>query len=93
MRGVQIKTADEVRVFAHDAKSVTPSDTVDLDDVENRGACIYVGDVSVGSDIKVTMESGSEVIFKGVTAGSFLPILVTRVWATDTTAAEILALY
>ena len=93
MRGVQIKTADEVRVFAHDAKSVTPSDTVDLDDVDNRGACIYVGDVSVGADIKVTMESGSEVTFKGVTAGSFLPILVTRVHATGTTAAQILALY
>jgi hypothetical protein len=93
MRGVQIKTADEVRVFAHDAKSVTPSDTADLDDVESRGACIYVGDVSGGADIKVTMESGSEVTFKGVTAGSFLPILVTRVHATDTTASEILALY
>lgn len=93
MRGVQIKTADEVRVFAHDAKSVTPSDTVDLDNVDNRGACIYVGDVSGGTDIKVTMESGSPVTFKGVTAGSFLPILVTRVWATGTTATEILALY
>ena len=93
MRGVQIKTADEVRVFAHDAKSVTPSDTADLDNVDSRGACIYVGDVSVGADIKVTMESGSEVTFKGVTAGSFLPILVTRVHQTGTTAAEILALY
>jgi hypothetical protein len=39
------------------------------------------------------MESGSEVTFKGVTAGSFLPILVTRVWSTGTTASEILALY
>jgi hypothetical protein len=93
MRGVQIKTADEVRVFAHDAKSVTPSDTDDLDNVEDRGACIYVGDVSGGTDIKVTMEGGTEVTFKGVTAGSFLPILVTRVHATGTTAAEILALY
>ena len=93
MRGVQIKTADEVRVFAHDAKPVTPSDTVDLDNVDSRGACIYVGDVSVGADIKVTMESGSEVTFKGVTAGSFLPILVTRVWSTGTTADQILALY
>jgi hypothetical protein len=60
MRGTQIKQADEVRVFAHDAVAVTPND---------------------------------EVTFKGVTAGSFLPILVTRVWSTGTTASEILALY
>ena len=97
MRGVQIKTADEVRVFAHDAKSVTPSDTVDLDDVDGRGACIYIGDVSGGSDIKVTMESGTPATFKGIAAGSFLPILVTAVTAATGAAAladsDILGLY
>ena len=84
----------EPRVFAHDAVLVTKSDTVDIPNTEERGCCLYVGDVSNGADIKVTMESGSTpVIFKGVTAGSFLPILVTRVHATGTTADQILALY
>ena len=81
MRGTQIKQADEVRVFAHDAATVAPNDSVDISSIAG------------GSDIRVTMESGSEVTFKGVTAGSFLPILVTRVWSTGTTASEILALY
>jgi hypothetical protein len=54
---------------------------------------LYVGDVSGGTDVKVTMESGNEATFKGVTAGSFLPVLVTRVHATGTTATQILALY
>ncbi len=93
MRGTQIKQADEVRVFAHDAAAVTPNDSTDISGTENRGVCIYIGSVAGGSDIQVTMESGNTVIFKGVTAGSFLPILVTRVWSTGTTASEILALY
>ena len=93
MRGVQIKTADEVRVFAHDAVLVTKSDTVDIPNTSERGCCLYIGDVSGGADVKVTMESGNVATFKGVTAGSFLPVLVTRVHATGTTADQILALY
>ena len=93
LRAVSGNMHAEPRVFAHDAKDVTPSDTVDLPDTETRGACLYVGSVANGSDVKVTMEGGSEIVFKGVTAGSFLPILVTRVWATGTTAEEIRALY
>lgn len=93
LRAVSGNMQAEPRVFAHDAKSVTTSDTVNLPDTENRGACLYIGSVANGSDVKVTMEGGTEITFKGVTAGSFLPILVTRVWATGTTAEEILALY
>lgn len=94
MRGLEGNMQAQPRVFAHDAVVVTPDDSADIPNTSERGCCLYVGDVSAGSDIKVTMESGSTpVIFKGVTAGSFLPILVTRVHATGTTAAEILALY
>ncbi len=81
------------RVFAHDAVSVTPSDTVDIPGTDTRGVCIYIGSIADGTDIKVIMESGNPVTFKGLSAGSFLPILVTRVLATGTTATEILALY
>ena len=81
------------RVFAHDAVLVVTSDTVDIPNTSERGCCLYIGDISGGADVKVTMESGNEATFKNVTAGSFLPILVTRVWSTGTTAAEILALY
>ena len=49
--------------------------------------------------ITVTMESGRPATFKGVTAGSFLPILVTAVTAATGSGgaaladSDILALY
>jgi hypothetical protein len=82
-KGVQLNTANEVRVFAHDAVGLTAAQiatgTYVIPDTEQRGSCIYVG-VAMTS-ISVIMESGNSVIFKGVTAGSFLPILVTSVTA------------
>jgi hypothetical protein len=36
MRGTQIKQADEVRVFAHDAVAVTPNDSVDISGTEKK---------------------------------------------------------
>ena len=93
MRGLNGNQAAQPRVFAHDAVPVNKSDTVDIPNTSERGCCLYIGDISAGADVKVTMESGNQATFKGVTAGSFLPVLVTRVWSTGTTAAEILALY
>ena len=61
--------------------------------VLSRGACLYVG---VACDITVVMESqpintliADAITFNGVTAGSFLPLLVTKVFKvtkTDGTA-------
>ena len=66
--------------------------------VLSRGACLYVG--GAGS-VDVEMESGKRVLFTGVAAGSFLPILVTKIYLTDggppiaktTTATNIIALF
>jgi len=98
MRGTQIKTADEVRVFAHDAVDLTPGgvlDTTTISGTENRGVCLYIG--ADMTSITVTMESGNSATFKGIPAGTFLPILVTAVTAavpSGTLAAnDILALY
>ena len=93
MDGVQIKQAKEVRVFAHDAVDITPDDSANIPNTTERGCCIYVGDTSGGSAIKVTMESGNDITFEGVAAGSFLPILVTKVFSTGTTASGLIALY
>lgn len=87
MRGTQLKQADEVRVFAHDAAAVSASPT-QIAGTENRGVCLYVGGTG---DVTVTMESGNSVTFTAVPAGTFLPILVTHV--TAATATAILALY
>jgi len=76
---------------------VTPSKG-DQVQVLSRGACLYVG---AAGNVDVEMESGARVLFKGVTAGSFLPILATKIYLTDsafpiaktTTATDIIALF
>ena len=55
---------------------------------------MYIG---VAMDITVTLEGGTTVLLKGITAGSFLPMLVTHVTASSVTldagGGEIIALY
>jgi hypothetical protein len=98
MKSVQSDLANEVRVFAHDAINLTPGGsltTTTIAGTERRGVCLYVG--AAMTSMTVTMESGNSATFKGVTAGSFLPILVTAVTAATGSAAladsDILALY
>jgi len=64
--------------------------SIDIPNTEKRGACLYVG---VAMDVGVVLESGAEVTFKSVPAGSFLPILVKRVSSAPTATGDIIALY
>jgi hypothetical protein len=70
-------------MFAHDAVGLTAaqiaSGTYTIPNSDTRGVCLFVG-VKMAS-ITVIMESGNEVIFKGVAAGAFMPVLVTSVKA------------
>lgn len=74
----------------------TAAATGDLQAVQTRGACIYIGGPG---NLDVELESGDRVTFKGLTAGSFLPILVIKVFSTDgsgavsTSATDIIALF
>ncbi len=97
MRGLEGNFQAQPRVFAHDAIGLTPGAT-QIANTTERGCCLYVG-VAM-SVIQVIMEGGTTVNFKGVAAGSFLPILVTHVTsatlADGTTAAsagDIVALF
>ena len=99
-KGVQGIQAAQVRVFAHDAVSLVTCggnlNTSTIANSDQRGVCLYIGeDMTL---ITVTMESGNSVTFKGLKAGSFLPVLVTAVTAAtakDGTLNDdaILALY
>lgn len=76
----------------------TPSND-DKQTIQTRGACIYIGNVTGGATLDVELEDGSRVLFKGLTPGSFLPILATKIYSTDaagdpsTTVDDILALF
>lgn len=68
------------------ASMVTPSDSADLSYVTRS---LWIG--SQGN-LKVTMLGGGDVTFN-VTAHMELPIRVTRIWSTGTSAGDIVALW
>jgi hypothetical protein len=63
-------------------------------DAPNNGCVLYVGGAG---DLKVTTAGGDEVTFKGLNAGTFIPVQVTRAWATPdgggTAASDVIALW
>lgn len=83
----QISNSGFVREQAGTAKVVTTSDVNKLPFLTSA---LYVG---TGGNLKVTMSGGDDVTFVNIADGSFLPILVDKVFATGTTASNILALY
>jgi len=73
---------------ARDGIVVTPSNSVDLTDVTRA---LYVG--GAGNVAVVMAGSGDTLVITGVPAGAFLPISVTRVNSTSTTATNIVAFW
>jgi hypothetical protein len=51
---------------------------------------IYVG---VGGNVRVLTAQGDDVTFVGVQAGGVVPVQVLKVFATSTTATNMLAIY
>ena len=72
---------------ARDVDIITPSDTQNLPR-EARG--VYIG---TGGHMKITTQYGKTVIFKNLVRGQILPVQVWKVWQTDTTASDLIALY
>lgn len=66
--------------------SITPSDGSDLPETTRA---LYVG---TGGHLSVRMLSGETLTLSNVFSGSFLPLRVTRVLSTGTTAAAITGL-
>lgn len=84
------------KLQASKAVDVTPSDTLNIpnpstsDGIKNPGNVLYVG---TGGDLVVTTVGGDKITFVNIQDGSFLPIQVVKVWATGTTADDIIALW
>lgn len=71
----------------NNAVAVTPNDSADL----TKPAILSIG---TGGDVTVDcLETGTNITFKNRQDGSELPVRVTRVYSTGTTASNILALY
>jgi hypothetical protein len=65
---------------------VSPSDAADLPETTRA---LYIG---TGGDLTVMMTTGEALLLKEVPQGVVLPLRVTRVFQTGTTAADIVAL-
>lgn len=66
------------------AETVIPNDAQDLNSVSRA---VYVGGQG---DLRVTLAGGEDITFRSAPVG-WHPIRVQRVWATGTTAADIVA--
>ena len=55
-----------------------------------EASLLYVG---VGGDVKVRTAGGDDVTFSGIPSGTFMPVQVTNVYTTGTTASGILSLW
>lgn len=69
------------------AEAVTPSDSTVFDEATRA---LFIGG---SGNINVTMENGPQVTFTGVVAGTVLPIRVTAVYSTSTTATNMVAIW
>lgn len=73
-------------VSAHGAEAATLDDNAEIP--VTRG--LYIG---TGGDISVTMADGQTLTFVSVPTGTILPIQVSKIRSTGTTADWIVALY
>lgn len=78
--------ANSLMAPATTAFAVTPNDSADLAEVTRS---LFVGGAGA---LSVVMQSGQQVVFQGLLAGTVLPVRVSRVRATGTTATAILGL-
>lgn len=77
-----------VEAPARNSAAVTPNDSTDLTFTTRA---LYIGGAG---DVKVDMVgTGTAVTFAGCLAGTILPIRVDRVYSTDTSATNIVAIW
>jgi hypothetical protein len=73
------------------AAAITPSNSADLPTAATGG--IWVGTNGGTDTIKVDTVRGETVTFQAPASGNILPIKARRVYATGTTATNLIALY
>lgn len=84
--GRQTNYSPTFPMFPGGAEAITASDTVDL----ATPSVVYVG---ATGNVKVNTAQGDTVTFSNVPSGGVIPVQVTRVWATGTTATNMVRIY
>lgn len=72
-----------ITISYDDAQSITVSDTANDPNGGQTGfAALWVG---AAGNVKVRTSAGTDIVFIGVPAGSYLYVRCVRVWSTGTT--------
>lgn len=73
---------------ASDAQTISPSDSKPLP----GGPCrkIWVGTTG---DVRITTQAGTVTVLKNVPSGTSIDVITSQVWATGTSASDLVALY
>ena len=78
---------DESQGIADEAEAITPSDATQF----LEKSVLYIG--TTGNVTVDMLGGGTAITFTNVFGGTFLPILVSRVYATGTTATNIVRMF
>ena len=85
-----VRSVDSATVLTISANIMAASEDYVLYADDNNGCVLYAGNTG---NVRVLTAGNDDVTFVGIPAGSFVPVQVKRVFATDTTATDILALW
>ena len=78
--------ATQIRTDPIRSVEITAADS----DLTRFYRALYVG---TGGNVKITDDDNNNVTYKNVPAGTILPIVFDRVWATGTTASDFVGGY
>jgi len=85
---IQSVSEDEIIMNAQPVPNI--GDAYAIYGGNNQGAVLYVG---TGGEVRVLTSGNDDVVFAGVPGGTFIPVNCIKVFSTDTTASDILALW
>ena len=71
---------------AGNAFAITPGTAL----LSHQARGIYVG---TGGDVEIVTPGGQTIVFSNAVSGSVLPVMATKVLATNTTASDLVGLY
>ena len=66
---------------------------IDIPNTQDRGVCVFIGASTGIATLTVIMESGRQAVFKTLSGGTVLPILIKRVTGGISATNDVLALY
>jgi hypothetical protein len=87
---VQVVSATVILLNTNIFSTIGNAYSIYSQNTKSEGCVLYIG---TGGNIRIQTAGGQDVVFVNVLGGTFLPIQVLKVFATSTTASNIVALW